>query len=128
MNEQDGLYSDRFARYYDQYSTGLDGDVQFYVEEAAKAGSPVMELACGTGRVLIPVAQSGVEIVGVDRSEDMLGAAREKLASLDDESSGRVDLVHGDIIVVPTTVWGHIAGFFHAVFSPVVRVARWAAL
>ena len=63
MNEQDSLYSDRFAQYYDQYSIGLNGDVKFYVEEAVKAGSPVMELACGTGRVLIPIAQSGVEIV-----------------------------------------------------------------
>ncbi len=97
MNEQHSLYSDRFALYYDQYSFGLDGDVQFYVEEAAKAGSPVMELACGTGRVLIQVAQSGVEIVGVDRSEDMIAAAREKLASLDSDAGGRVDLVHGDM-------------------------------
>ena len=97
MNEQDSLYSDRFARYYDQYSTGLNGDVKFYVEEAARAGSPVMELACGTGRVLIPIAQFGVEIVGVDRSEDMLAAAREKLARLDDETGKRVELVHGDM-------------------------------
>ncbi len=97
MNEQDSLYSDRFARYYDVYSLGLNGDVQFYVEEAVKAGSPVMELACGTGRVLIPVAQSGIEIVGVDRSEDMLAVAREKLAQLDGETGERVGLVHGDM-------------------------------
>ncbi|MCH8062736.1 MAG: class I SAM-dependent methyltransferase [Chloroflexi bacterium] len=97
MNPQDSLYSDRFARYYDQYSTGLDGDVKFYVEEASRAGSPVMELACGTGRVLIPIAQSGVEIVGVDRSKDMLSTAREKLALLDGDTRERIELVHGDM-------------------------------
>ena len=43
------------AAFYDYYSGGVEGDVQFYVEEARKAGSPVLELGCGTGRILIPV-------------------------------------------------------------------------
>ena len=44
--EWDGI--DAFL--YDQFSTGLPGDVKFYVEEAVRAGSPVLELGCGTGR------------------------------------------------------------------------------
>jgi SAM-dependent methyltransferase len=52
---------------------------KFYLEEAAKGG-PVLELACGSGRLTIPIAQSGVEIVGTDASLSMLEAARAKAA------------------------------------------------
>jgi SAM-dependent methyltransferase len=43
-------------------------DIKFYVEQAAHARGPVLELGCGTGRVLIPVARAGSTVVGVDRS------------------------------------------------------------
>lgn len=39
-----------------------------------------------------------------------------------------IDLVNGDVIVVPTTLWGYVAIFFRSVFGPVARVARWAAI
>ena len=55
------------------------GDVDFYVEEARNAGGPVVEFGCGTGRVLVPTAEAGVEITGVDSSRDMLDKARENL-------------------------------------------------
>ena len=55
----------------------VSGDVDFYVEEAKRSGGPVAEFACGTGRVLIPTAQAGIEIVGVDASHDMLARAGE---------------------------------------------------
>jgi SAM-dependent methyltransferase len=51
---------------------------RFYVDEARKSGGPVLELACGTGRLTIPIAQSGIEIIGVDLSASMLNTARAK--------------------------------------------------
>ncbi len=89
-------YSGLGARYYD-FIPGLPGDVQFYVEEARHCGSPVLELGCGTGRVLIPTAQAGIPIVGLDRSPDMLAVAREKLAGLGAETENHVRLVEGDM-------------------------------
>jgi len=56
-------------------------DTPFYVEESKKARGPVLELACGTGRLTIPVAQSGVEITGLDLSPSMLAHARHKAAA-----------------------------------------------
>jgi SAM-dependent methyltransferase len=53
-------------------------DIPFYIEEAKRAMGPVLELACGTGRLAIPIAQSGVEIVGLDVSPSMLAHARAK--------------------------------------------------
>jgi SAM-dependent methyltransferase len=51
----------------------------FYLEEAGKGGR-VLELACGTGRLTVPIAQRGVEIVGIDSSPTMLEIARAKAA------------------------------------------------
>jgi len=71
------LYRD--GRHYDELIRSLQlGDTPFYVEEAKRARGPVLELACGTGRLTIPVAQSGVEIVGLDQSASMLAHARAK--------------------------------------------------
>src|SRR5262245_49244583 len=51
----------------------------FYLEESGKAGR-VLELACGTGRLTVPIAQRGIEIVGLDSSPTMLDIARAKAA------------------------------------------------
>jgi len=43
-------------------------DVGFYLGLAAESSGPVLELACGTGRVTLPLARSGVEVTGIDIS------------------------------------------------------------
>ncbi|HIJ64487.1 MAG TPA: class I SAM-dependent methyltransferase [Candidatus Hydrogenedentes bacterium] len=91
------MYDRADAAFYDYYSTGLEGDVAFYVEEAQKAGAPVLELGCGTGRTLIPVAQSGIEIVGLDRAPAMLAICRDKIAKLSPETQRRIDILEGDM-------------------------------
>jgi len=56
-------------------------DVPFYVAEAKSARGPVLELGCGTGRILFPIARAGCTIVGLDSSREMLARARQKLAA-----------------------------------------------
>jgi SAM-dependent methyltransferase len=68
------------------------GDVPFYANEAQRARGLVLELACGTGRVTIPVAQIGVEIVGLDQSASMLAHARAKAA----EAGVQIEWVEAD--------------------------------
>lgn len=85
------------AAFYDYYSTGLEGDVEFYVAEAQKAGSPVLELGCGTGRITFPIAQAGIQIAGLDLSPSMLDVARQKMALLEDAVQDRVELMLGDM-------------------------------
>jgi len=85
------------AAFYDYFEHGQPGDARFYVEEAQRAGAPVLELGCGTGRTLIPVAQAGIEIVGVDRSPEMLSIAEKHLSSLSAQVKDLVKLVHGDM-------------------------------
>jgi len=52
---------------------------RFYAEEAARAGGPALELACGTGQILVPIAEAGFRAVGLDLSPAMLQVARERL-------------------------------------------------
>lgn len=69
------------ARYYDDaYAAKQDlVDLPFYLDLARRVGGPVLELACGTGRVLLPIAREGIAIHGVDSSPPMLEVLRAKL-------------------------------------------------
>jgi ubiquinone/menaquinone biosynthesis C-methylase UbiE len=66
------------ADHYDILTSGLEGDLDFYVGLAREAEPPVLELGCGTGRVAIPIARAGVQIVGLDSSPPMLAKAQER--------------------------------------------------
>jgi SAM-dependent methyltransferase len=72
-------------------------DVAFYVNAAETSGGPVLELGCGTGRVLIPTARAGFEIVGLDLSIHMLEICRERLQEEADAIQARVELVEADM-------------------------------
>lgn len=75
-------FYDISAHYYDLaplYQARADKD--FYLARARVARGPVLELGCGTGRILIPIAQAGVEITGLDASPAMLEICRQRLAT-----------------------------------------------
>ena len=72
-------------------------DVGFFVETARAAGGPVLEVGCGTGRVLLPCARAGVPMVGLDVSRPMLDRLREKLADETDAVRARVRIVEADM-------------------------------
>jgi SAM-dependent methyltransferase len=93
----DSLYRRRTAAYYDGSSPGLAGDVEFYVEEATRAGGGVLEVGCGTGRILLPIARAGVDVVGLDPSADMLDVAKRKIDGEPPEVRERIELLEGDV-------------------------------
>ena len=72
-------------------------DVAFFVDAARDAGSPVLEVGCGTGRVLIPTARAGLAIVGLDLSPGMLAVCRERLRQEPDAVQARAELVVADM-------------------------------
>jgi SAM-dependent methyltransferase len=81
--EYQGSYRDYLRPLrYDQTSTGIPGDVEFYLGLARKAAGPVLELGCGTGRVTIEIARAGIPIVGLDCEPNMIAAARRKSEGL----------------------------------------------
>jgi SAM-dependent methyltransferase len=72
-------------------------DVAFFVDAARESGSPVLELGCGTGRVLIPIARAGIDIVGLDSSPSMLAICRGHLEQEPPAVRARIELVQGDM-------------------------------
>ena len=88
-------FYDPIAGIYDPWSRSVTEDVEFYVDEALASGGPVVELAVGTGRVAVPIAEAGVSVIGVDLSEGMLDVARGYARERGVERL--VDLRHGDL-------------------------------
>ena len=82
---------------YDAYFKGIEGEVDFYVEEAMDCGGPVLELGCGTGRVLLPIARNGIEITGLDIDCDLLDLLRRKLGREEKEVAQRVHVLEADM-------------------------------
>jgi len=66
--------------HYDAFNAPVHDDFKFYLAQAKKARGPVLELACGTGRLTIPLKKAGVDITGLDYSIPMLERAAEKAA------------------------------------------------
>lgn len=92
------LYDSFVADYYD-FHPAVAGrrDIEFYLEHARKQGDPVLELGCGTGRVLIELARAGHRITGLDLAERMLDRCRKRLEAEPREVRERVRLVQGDM-------------------------------
>jgi SAM-dependent methyltransferase len=72
-------------------------DVGFFVTAARESGGPVLEVGCGTGRILIPTAKAGIDCVGLDLSPHMLSICRERLRHEPESVQARVELVQADM-------------------------------
>ena len=68
----------QLAELYDAFF--FDGDLPLYLELAREHGRKVLEIACGSGRVLVPLARAGCDVVGIDVSPHMLALAQAKLS------------------------------------------------
>ncbi len=67
---------------YDLVYSWYDADRAFYVNRAKDAHGPVLEVGCGTGRILIPTLEAGVDIDGLDLRQGMIEICRRKAAAL----------------------------------------------
>lgn len=109
---------DAFAPVYDLFASNMTEDVDFYVSLAAEADGPVVELAVGTGRVAIPIAQrTGRRVIGTDVSEPMLDIARrrsrEAAVELDLRLSDMRDFALDeptDLVICPARAMLHLHG------------------
>src|SRR5262249_47011471 len=111
----DGGGDRRVVRAYDVCGVSppqIAGDVEFYARLAKDAGGRVLEVACGTGRIAIALAERGLDVTGVDVSDGMLTIARRKAAAAPDAVRRRLTLVHQDMTRL------HLAGRFGLIFVP----------
>ncbi len=98
MHGSDYDQSPLLAEFYDQVVPYTNRpDVHFYIEAAREARGPVLELGCGTGRILLPTARAGVSIVGLDSSRWMLERCRLRVAEEPPDVRARIELQAGDM-------------------------------
>lgn len=90
-----GFYG-TIARFYDSEHTDKTDDIELYLALAAQTGGPIIDIGCGTGRVMLPLAQAGYEVHGIDNEETMLErAVRHREAN--DIPAERMALHQGDV-------------------------------
>jgi SAM-dependent methyltransferase len=66
------------ARWWAEFNQADPDELAFYEEFIARNGEPALDLACGTGRLLLPLRQAGLDVDGCDFSPDMLALCRER--------------------------------------------------
>jgi SAM-dependent methyltransferase len=134
MNEgqatSQGHYRGIVAEWYDDFLAGEGEDIRLYMSLLLEEGGPVLELACGTGRLTLPLLRAGLEVDGVDISEEMLALCRAKLDAaglrarlirqpiehLDLGREYRCVFVSGgsfQLITAPEDIRSAIAGMYH---------------
>ena len=108
MNVQ---FYETIARFYDAENADVTDDLFLYSELADEAGDPILDVGCGTGRVILHLAQAGHRVVGLDNAEAMLARGQRKLDLMGDLRA-RVRFVHGDVLET------HLAGDFNLIVVP----------
>lgn len=104
----------RWAEFYDRDPDNISReDIPFYLKRAARFKGPVLDLACGTGRIAIPLANAGFHVTGLDHSPAMLAVLRKKRSTLPVNAGERItveedDMAHFDLgqefslIIIPS--------------------------
>ena len=90
------LYGSEFADFYDRFVGSFTGDVPLFTR-LLPANGRVLDLACGAGRIGIPLARSGYDVDGIDLSPDMLRLAATKAAEEQPEVQARLAFHEGDM-------------------------------
>jgi SAM-dependent methyltransferase len=106
------------AALYDWEYRRRRDDVRFYRTLAAERGGPVLDLGCGTGRLLVPLVRDGHRVVGVESAPAMLARAARRLERLRPEARRRALLVRADLEHLPlgpSARFGFAVAAFHVV-------------
>ena len=121
MDNESGLFTnlrggyEAAAEFYDLFAN--NEDIPFYLNYAKQQGSPILDLAAGTGRVTLKLAEAGYVVVALEKSSAMLNVARERLLAATDDIQSRVTIIDGDftefsidqtfsLIIIPAS-FGH---------------------
>lgn len=100
MTDTSDVYlNEDFARFYDWTCGDAAADIAFFLGTVKLHGAPVLEVGCGTGRVTIPLARDGIDVVGIDASPEMLKIARSKIAKEAKAVRDRIVLNRADMRV-----------------------------
>lgn len=88
---------DLIARYYDLSHDQLIDDIPFLLSLAAETGGPVLEVGCGSGRLLVPLARAGYDAIGLDNSPEMMARAGIRVSAQPPDVRERIRFIHADV-------------------------------
>ncbi|HKB13079.1 MAG TPA: class I SAM-dependent methyltransferase [Vicinamibacterales bacterium] len=88
---------DWLAPFWDASSPEREAEEQYFLEAARASGGPVLDIACGTGRLLTMLADAGIASTGLDLSSAMLDRARRNVSALEESRQRLITLEHGDV-------------------------------
>ena len=91
------LYGGFNAGLYDVLTAGTTYDLSAYIDLARRCSGPVLDIACGSGRITLPLAADGHQVYGLDLSGDMLALLRRKLLTQPREVRSRITLIEADM-------------------------------
>jgi SAM-dependent methyltransferase len=129
LDRPDASTAAALARLYDLDLAGDPGDLDLYQAMAERADGPVLELAAGTGRLAIPLAEAGHRVTAVDLDPAMLDRARQRARGTAGED--RLTFVEADLVGLRLPDAGSYGLAFIALNSLLVlgsRAAQRAAL
>jgi SAM-dependent methyltransferase len=96
----DRATADALARFYDLDLVDDPGDLDLYRALAERTGGPILELAVGSGRLAVPLAEAGDQVTGVDLDPAMLARAATRAETAGPETAARLRLVEDDMTTV----------------------------
>lgn len=91
------LMYDAVAKYFDLIHQDLTEDIEFLAKLSAATDGPILELGCGTGRILGPLARKGHEVTGIDSNAAMLNLAHQKVIGMTKSIREKVTLIKADM-------------------------------
>ena len=93
LNSNDGYKG--IGEFYDLFAN--NDDLPFYLQYAQECGSPILDVAAGTCRVSIPLAEAGFDVVALEKSISMINEANRKLKSINRDIASRITIVQADM-------------------------------
>ena len=98
MTDDSGSIAAALARLYDLDLEEDPGDLDLYLALAARTGGPILELAAGTGRLAVPLAEAGHRVTAVDIDPQALERARNRSRGAGPAAADRIEFVEGDLL------------------------------
>jgi SAM-dependent methyltransferase len=124
LDRRDPATAAALARLYDLDLVDDPGDLDLYLALAARADGPILELAVGSGRLAVPLAEAGFEVTGVDLDGAMLERARARAQAAAPGTAARLTLVEGDLVGLALPDAGRYGLAFIALNSLLVLSSR----
>lgn len=124
FDRPDPAAAEALARLYDLDLVDDPGDLDLYLALAGRADGPILELAVGTGRLAIPLAEAGYRVTGVDLDAAMLARARRHAGSAQAGAAERLTLVEADLVGLRLPEAGTFGLAFIALNSLLVLPSR----